>query len=348
MANRYLAGFDDHDTTSLVAYELGVNSVATVAAGGRTGTNCLRFTTSARYAYIVTTPEGVATFHFGFAFKMSALPGSIGAFFNVADFTNTHLILAVTSSGNLRWIRYGSPQLSTTSVTGTTLVTGATTLSTGTYYWISGSLTIDNSAGAITTYINGTADANINGLTGLDTQNAGTANIVQVGFSGVEVGNTDFDDVVINDSSGSSNNTVPADSRVDCHMPDANGNSSSWTRSTGANQYATIDEVAANGDTDYNSTSTLNAVDTVGIEAFKNSGATIDAVQVNWIARKTDSGTCGISPVLRINATDNVGTQKNPGTTYGSARQNYDVQPDTTAWDETDFNAMEAGYKKVA
>ena len=282
--------------------------------------------------------------HFGFAFRTSALPAVSAAIFSVCDFTLTHLLLVLTASGNLRWNRSSFAGYSM-SVSGTNLGTGSAVLAVDTWYWISGTATIDNAAGEATVAVDDVVDLN---LTSQDTQNGGTAVCVAIGLG--SIGNlidTDFDDLIINDANGSANNTRPTDSRVDCHLPNANGNSAAWTRSTGSDQYATIDEVGINADTDYNATTTLNALDTVGVEDFKNPGFDIRAVQVSLVARKVDSGTCAVAPVIRINSTDNVGTLQSPGISYVSLRQNYDTQPDASDWNEADFNAGEFGYSKV-
>ncbi len=344
MANRLLLGFEDVDTTSMLTYEVAASGFSpAVSPNGRNSGNCLRLA-SAASAHFVCCPEGQSTVHFGFAFRTSAFPASQAVIAGFSDWTTTHVLLQITATGNLRWYRYNSQQISLSGGTTQLGSTGSTSLSLNTYYWLSGTVTIDSSSGVALVKINGTTELN---LTSQNTRNSATANVVAIGFGTVN-GNTDIDDVVVNDATGSTNNAVPADSRVDCHLPNGNGNSSAWTRSTGANQYATIDEAAANGDTDYNGTSTLNAIDTVTMEDFKNPGATIQAVQVNILSRKTDSGSCSIAPVIRINATDNVGTARSPGTSYAYQRQNYDVQPDATDWNEADFNAMECGYKKTA
>src|SRR6266702_3468605 len=338
--NRFLCGFDDYDAAHLLSEFATVTSSPTIVSG-RTG-SCLRCA-NGHSVYVTAAPEGDASICVNVAVRFSTLPATPGNFIVIGDNTNTHVTLAVNSSGTLAVYRSNQSVISGNSPfanINTLLGTGTIALLANVWYWIGLKVTIHDSTGTVDVQVNGAVDTPLT-LTGKDTRNGGTATAVIVGIGqNVSLTSVDFDDFVVNDTSGSTNNDLIADSRVDFHLPNANGSNTAWTRSTGADDYAVIDENPPTDDTDYLSTSTLNAITTVNIQDFKNSGATIAAVQVNLLTRKIDAGTCGLAPVIRIDSTDNVGTQVNPSTTYAYQRQNYDVQPDTTAWNETDFNAM--------
>ena len=360
MANRYLLGFEDLDTAG-ISYESPqfAGTVAVSALAVRTASKGLRISAggSARYAHFVACPEGQQTITFGFSWRSAGWSSSVEAIAMFSGWTATHLMLAITASGNLRWYRYDAPQY-TLSVQATSTQlggTGVTNLQLNTWYWISGKITIDNTTGAIETYINDVEESALM-LTGQDTRNsnAGDSVIVSVGFT-AHVGSgtdaMDIDGLVVNDMSGADAGPggygIPVDGRVDCHMPDADGLHSEWTRSVGSDQFFPVSEVDPDGDSTYNETPTLDAKDLLNIENFQNPGATIFAVQVDAITRKTTVGACRIAPLMRIDGVTYLGDDKSPGEEYSKQRQSYPRQPDGTAWNEVDFNAMQVGYQKT-
>ncbi len=351
MAGRYILGFEDLDTAGLTYEAPQIDGPGiSVVNFGRTATKCLEITNGGHAIHFVAIPEGAQTIHFGFTWYAQAITGSVETIAMFSGWTATHMMLAITASGNLRWYRYGLPQYTKTLAASVTQVgsTGATNLQLNTWYWLSGKLKIHDTTGIADLYINDVlelSNSNVDTLNGPE-----EALVVAVGFASHSgVGSSLFiDGLVVSDDSAGENDYVPVDGRVDCHKPNADGNSSQWSRSTGSLQYATIDDADPDGDTTYNSTSTLNARDTVGVENFLNPGATIFWVQVDLISRKDDIGTCQISPVVRIDGVDYVGDAKSPGQVYSKQRQSYDVMPNSNVWAEDKFNLMQVGYEKTA
>lgn len=356
MANRFICGFDDYDITG-AAYEwavLGTAGYVTLATK-LTG-SCVKIrgsVGSTSQGYIVknvfVTP--VATAFIGFRLELENLNGS--DFFAVGDSTQSHLAFTVNTDGTISAYRQMSVASSSDPFyrsSRTLLGTSSSVVATDTPIYLEFEITISNTVGVIRIYANGSITSCLE-LTDQDTQNLGTAYISWIAFSG-GTSSTYYqymDDIYVNDTTGTKNTGLEGDVQVHSHFPKTPaGNSSQWDRSTGSDQWATIDDNPQDT-ADYNSTSTLNEVDTLNIDDFANAGANILAVQVNILAVKVQSGTAGIASVHRINSTDYVHATTNYlGTGHQYLRWNYDQQGDSTDWNETDFNAQEFGYKKTA
>lgn len=310
---------------------------------GRRGTGSNNLQTVATRSKYIPSP-GDATVVVGWACKLSAATyiDVLQIWEWVSGTFTQHLNLAITAAGGLE-LRRGGP--------GGTLLGSAPN---GTFNYLDGfhyvelKATIHDTTGAAEVRINGSAV--IGPLTGIDTRNGGTlAGWNYVRWNGASNPNQTIDDVYILDGSGSSLNTFLGDVRVDTHFPNANGNSSGSTPSTGTDRYATVDEADPNDDTDYNTITSVGTKDTLGIENLKNSGATPLAVQVSVFCRKTDDGTGRLCPVMRQDSTDYDGASANAGVNYEYfAVEKYPTAPDTTAWTEAKFNAIEVGYKRTA
>lgn len=143
------------------------------------------------------------------------------------------------------------------------------------------------------------------------------------------------------------------DIRVDTHFPNVDGATEEWTRSTGNDSYALLDDgssrvgaaASQDGDTTYISSTTLNQITRVGVENFKGTG-TIQAVSMHFAHRKTDAGASGISPVW-YQTTNTVRSQRDSSTGYRYDEQVEVTQPEGGAWNSTAFNALEVGVKKT-
>lgn len=142
------------------------------------------------------------------------------------------------------------------------------------------------SAGTVTIRING-----VEVYSNTATQTYSFAAIDQVRFRNLGGTGTTMEvrDIIICDNAGSICNTwIGQDKHVYGLLPNADGNYSQWTRSTGATDYTLVDEVSRDS-TDYLESSTTNDQTSVGLEAT-GSEADILAVQIHANA-KLDTGT---------------------------------------------------------
>lgn len=347
--NRYMCGFDDVDVTGL-GFEMVVGGVPTIEDTGRTG-KCIRFPNSGQYAYTVCSPEGQATLYFGFAMRPATLGGIIAA---VGDGNCTHVVFQLNSDGTISAYRNVYANISFTSGAGTLLCTSTAKFSQNSWNYFEGKVTLgDAPNGAIAMRFNGGVSDDPTGTaTGLDTRqntNGGTTLLSWVGITGTNlVGNHDYDDFWVNDTQGTVCNGFMGDQRIDFHLPKGDGANSAWTPSTGTSHYGTVDENPPNT-ADYNGTSTLNAVDTLDVEDFKNGGADINAIQMTMVAQKSDAGSCAIQAVIREGGVDTAsGVSSYPMISWGAIFQNYSLAVGDAKRSAAGFNAAEFGYKKVA
>ncbi len=265
---------------------------------------------------------------------------------------------AVRSAGTTQcWVRVNTD--GTLSAMRGTTVLGSTTVAlvSGAWQYIVFEVVLDASAGTFKLWIDGIQVLN---LSGQNTRNGSVNTWNEVfwcratSYSGGTV-TWDYHDIWIADGSSSNidgtastlTSAITVDVRVDAQFPTGAGNSSQFTRSTGASQSATIDETSANGDTDYNSSSTVGHLDTLVMADLAVSGATVYGAQVVVQVKKTDAGSTGHKAALRIGSTDYLGPEQGVPASYAFLCMPWDASPATSAaFTAAEINGLEAGYKK--
>jgi hypothetical protein len=215
----------------------------------------------------------------------------------------------------------------------------------GVWSYLEVQMKCDGSTGTCVIRLDG---VEVKNLTGLDTlYTSATLTRFALGCRASSDVQLDLDDLVVMDLNGSFNNTLLGDATVTATYPSGAGTTTGWTPSTGAN-YACVDEAVLNDDTDYISTSTVNAKDTY---AFGDApaGADIRAVQILIAVRKGQEGPGKIKPVVRSASTDYLQTEQSiSGTTYAFMRTLLEADPATSSpWSESGFNAAEFGMVKT-
>lgn len=157
-----------------------------------------------------------------------------------------------------------------------------------------------------------------------------------------------YDDICVNDVSGTADNSWIGGSRIIALRPDAAGDLTQWTPNTGAN-YAAVDEVTPDGDTTYVATDTADKIDLYNLAAPSlPTGAVINRVWVQAVAKKMDAGVDDkVSLGVKSGATTDWSTAKTLSTAYELiSGTDYTVNPDDSeAWEEADLNALQAGIK---
>lgn len=340
MTLQFVDSFDHYATADVSQkYSDHNSSGMSISAGnGRRSTKSLRLGQSG--SSVTRVHSSHATWIVGFAFRFAALPGSYLAFLSFQDASTLHVDIRLGSDGTLRATRNG-----------TTLATSSNALSANTFYYIETKVTIDDSAGVVEVRVNGSSTGWIN-ITGQDTRNAANATANLIKINGIGISNVDVDDLYICDGAGSVNNSFLGDVRVDCYLPDGNGNSSQLVGSDGnsTDNYLLVDEASQNGDTDYVQSSTVNNKDTYTFADMSHTPTSIFGTQLNMIAKKDDSGTRSIASVVRSGGSDYDGdTQALSAASYVDYRQIREVDPATSsAWTRTNLNSAEFGVKVAA
>lgn len=235
---------------------------------------------------------------------------------------------------------------------GSQLATGNFNLTSDTWYVIECYLKVDASAGQFICKING---ATCIGYTG-DTQAGATAGIrtVQIGAtaSGISSGIKTFyyDDVAINDTTGSYQNSWVGLGGVYLLKPTADGAQTDWTPSSGTVNYAMVDEVPDDASTTYVQGLSASTIDLYEVENCPAYVAAINVVEVVYQAAVIESGYNAITDVVRVGTVNYNGTENTivpiiPTYQLYKGTAHY-VNPATgTVWGTVEVNAMQAGME---
>jgi hypothetical protein len=238
-----------------------------------------------------------------------------------------------------------NPQWLITTTTNSPYGTATIELVEGKWYTVDLEMTVSDTVGTIKTWIDGVADLD---LTGLDTKCAPGVYVNGVTFA---VG--ELDDIAIGTLSGEANATAPRKTmQIDCHFPNANGTHREWRRSTGSDDFALVDDTAAStGTSDYLESVAIGDSVSLRVEALKEPGGTIYAVQTTAYLAKQNAGPCVIRPYVLIAGWKHYGDAWYPSWgTYQFFQYVWDRDPSAGpgAWTEAVFNAAEFGLKRIA
>jgi hypothetical protein len=336
MANLFVESFDNVNTaTAPLKGWIFVNTPTIVAAAARTGAQGLRTTATIHTAARAFAETDVV--FVGFAYNPSVAPTAAGVIVTLRGTDNTaHVSLLLNPAGQIVAVRSNN--------TVATLGTTAGSIPIGIHSYIEFGATIHDSAGVVIVRVNGSEVLN---LTGQDTRNSGSAATVSnLIFAGAASGNYDYDDVYVNDDSGTAHNTFEGDKRVYCLSPTGNGASSDLVGSDGnsTNNYLLVDETTTPDTADYVGSAVDNDHDSY---AFGDLAGTLNVsvVQTSIYAFKTDVGSRSFAPVIRSGGTNDTGTDRvlNVAALY---HQNiYEQNPVTDApWTQAEVNAAEFGF----
>ncbi len=283
-----------------------------------------------------------ATWVVGMAFRdKGVVSGTIFPLISILDGKATQVLLRYTKTGTLGKFSIFS--------NGVQLANGTTQLVNNVWYYIEFKATIGTS-GSASFKINQTVDMTVSGVSTQVTSNS-TANSVAFGSSGDnDNGRISMDDLYIVDGSGAASNDFLGDSVVETLVPNAAGNSSSWTASPAVANYLNVDDSTLDGDTTYVETSTGNAIDLYGFTNLSLITGNIAAVNLNILARNTDSNTHVIQRAARTASTNYLGSSQTISTTsYQNISEILAVNPNTTsAWDVSGVNGVEFGMKFIS
>lgn len=239
-----------------------------------------------------------------------------------------HIQLVQNGDGSLL-VRRGSTNLGSTSVS----------LPANGWAYVEVSATLSDTVGVVTVRVNGVQAFTFTG----DTRNGGTDTTFDTLLLGGML-SYGFDDVYICNDTGTTNNDFLGDVRVQTLVPTGPGSSAALTPSTGAN-WSCVDELPYSA-TDFVSGSTVGNRDTYATADLPASVASIKAVQINTIAKKTDAGARSLKTALRSGGTNYAGASTALSATDSVVSTIRETNPATgAAWTVADVNAMEIGVE---
>jgi len=273
-----------------------------------------------------------ATVVLGIAVKFTLIP-TAADFILLFDDTTQGMSLRITTGGELE-VRSGVVQLGITSGLG---------LVSGVWYYIEFKVTCNATTGSYTLRVDGST---VLSDSGVDTK-SGTHDYHNIFQLYCAVGTVPtFDDLYFLDSTGSQNNDLLGNCRVEAVYPDADSGTVQWTPSTGTDHYALVDEAVCNDDTDYVEDGTTDDKDLYDYAALQYITGGIKGLQVNTQARITDATSFNLKTTCHSGTTDSDDAGQALAASYANHRRVIELDPDTAAaWTVSGVNAAQFGVK---
>lgn len=158
-----------------------------------------------------------------------------------------------------------------------------------------------------------------------------------------------FDDLRVNDTTGSLNNGRPGDEAIRLLVPNAAGDSAQFTRggADSGNNYGQVDDIPPNGTTDYVYSSTVGHLDLYNIPTLAVSA--IGAVQVIVQAFNSDGGGGALYLPTKTPAGQSDGTLQAITGSPTYYTRTLETDPfDSSTWTQAKLDALQIGVKVQA
>jgi len=222
----------------------------------------------------------------------------------------------------------------------------------GGHIHLSGRVLIHSSAGTITLdayAIGSSTPTNVFTLTGQNTRLTGASqwNGHLIG-AGVDVGTTDFANMVWMDGSGAENNApIGPGYQVLGAKPIAPGAHQGFTPAVAASNVAMVDEPTADDDASYNASTVIGTIDTFTVEPVDPGAAVLFNALIIQGRKVSGDPTAGLEPIAREAGSDTVGASALLATSYAHVLTPafYQKTPSGAAWTAAGWNAMQWGYE---
>jgi len=211
-------------------------------------------------------------------------------------------------------------------------------------------LKVDNTTGTFAFQVNSILKDSVSGLDTQTTINS-WVNVLEITTFPAGSGWTaNVDDLYINDITVDPGpypmNDFAGDLRVVTLFAVGN-NSVQWTPLAGTN-WQEISEVAFDGDTTYNSTTTPGQEDTFNYGALPATINHVIGVQATGAYRKTNASTVTFQQAVISGVTEVYGTLQSAGNNYAYFTDLYLTDPNSgAAWTTTAVNSIKVGYKDI-
>ena len=332
MSLLFCDSFDHYTSAADLALKWSTNPGGSpISAGnGRRGTASLRLTNAQLAGVEKNLASTYSTLIIGFNAKFGALVAD-AQFVTFMEGSTVHVALHIQNTGAIA-IKRGSTVLATSG-------TGIVQENVDAYIELKA--TIHDSTGAYEIRVNG---VNVLSATNQDTRNGGTTGLIdKIRMIFAASSGCNFDDLYLNDTSGSANNDFLGDCRVDCALVNAAGNYTQWTPSAGSN-FQNVDDAAPDDDTTYNETDVDAEKDSYQHASFASLVVEdIKGLQVYAKAKKSDAGSRSLRVGVRSNTTDNLDTAVGLSTSYAARMRTFDTDPATSAaWSKSAIDAVES------
>lgn len=293
-----------------------------------------------------------ASSSYGFKFSASAMAAPAGDqpfIFVAMTGAIPHIGIALNSSGAIEVRRivdasrdgFGRFSYSSSVLLGQSAV-GAITSGGTTYIQIE--IVISATVGRVSVYLGSNTTPTVN-VTAANTLNTGTGLIdtFAIGVNNnAQAPALAYGAIYTNDTATRAGEMV-----AEYSLLAADTATKQFATSSGAVHFSLLNELQSDGDGSYISSSTVGNTDLFTIGALQSNPATIFAVQVEAMVRKTDTGSRTFSlPIL--SGSQNDGTALSCNVNYGKFTRLMVVNPvGSAAWTLTTVNALQIGAKVI-
>jgi hypothetical protein len=321
-------------------FGVGAANFVLNTTNARTGPQCAQIGNAGQ----AVTIENSTIWTFGAAFNWQAYGGGIA----FAHLGTIQVQCLINSDGTFT-VSNGPIGFNPGTALGSTNPSVAVTV--GRYYYIEFQSVINKTGGTAVVRINGQV---VLSLSGVNTSPNGDNVADQFVVFGPGGSNFVFvDDLYVTDGTGVLNSFL-GDVAIGLIMPASDGDFTQWTPSTGSAHFSLVNEVPPDGDSTYVWTIAPSSgpypIDCYHFQPVLLT-RTIIAIQVNVIARKSDTGNRALSAITRFGGANNIANPSGRyvNETYIDYRSCYDVNPLTTnPWTPTDVNNTQWGYQLIA
>lgn len=304
--------------------------------GRRSGTNCIRQTSTART--LITFPNAHATWTVGFALYLETMPLTqiiIGRF---KDSGNEAVELRLNADGTFGIYRAESSVVLLGAASSFSIVATS-------WYYVECQVAISDTGSAHLRFNgSGSNDATAGGSP-VDTKRAALGTTVNAWEFGGSSNSTVFRwmDFYANDGSGSAHTTFDGDMKIVSLLPSGDGANTGLTPSTGTDHFANVDDATPNDDTDYNSGA--SGKDTYTFPDLDFTPALVHSVSIVAMAKKDDAGARSLAGVVRQGGSDFSETAQALSTSY--VPKIFLMEQDTADvnWTKTSIDACEFGVE---
>ena len=225
------------------------------------------------------------------------------------------------------------------NVSGGTFLAASTALLTfNVWYYLEVEFRVDNPAGYVRVFANGSPIITFTGDTLAVTGEPSASRIGILGSSSVVCA---IDDIYVSEKT-----TRYGEARVQTIRPIADTADKDFVPNSGSTNYSRVNELLIDGDTTYVSSSTVGAEDLYDLDNLDATPENIFAVQVRVVARKDDAATRAIKAGLKSGATLTLGEEFFLSSSYTTHVDIYDLNPDTSAaWNKAAVDAIQIGQR---
>lgn len=225
---------------------------------------------------------------------------------------------------------------------GTLLATGITPITTDKWYLVELHYKLADSGGIAELRLDGNLECTFNGDTKPGNETT-FDNLHWVSWASGPV--CYYDDVVVNDVSGSVNNSYPGGVKLALLKPTADGATKEWTPSSGSDHYALVDEVPPSG-TDYLRATASDLIDLFGLEDLPPEAQSVKAVALDFHGFKGSTvAPSRIAQIARVGEVDYVQADQDLPLAEGLVRKILDQNPAGGNWTVAAVNALISGVK---